>query len=112
MEKQLSQKEKVVFIVLFIFTTIVIVVTTYFKFFWHSYEGFTLHIIPFLFRICACVFLVLIFTRKRKAKPKAPKQKNMVNILDSLEKIAALKEQGILTEEEFEAKKQELMSQM
>lgn len=40
------------------------------------------------------------------------KKKNALSVIDRLDKFAQLKEQGILTEEEFEAKKQELMSQM
>lgn len=63
--------------------------------------------------ICLNGFLVsAIHNKEIQANPTAPKQKNMLRCLDSLEKFAALKEQGILTEEEFEAKKQELMSQM
>lgn len=63
--------------------------------------------------ICLTGFLVsAIHNKEIQANPTAPKQKNMLRCLDSLEKFAALKEQGILTEEEFEAKKQELMSQM
>lgn len=45
------------------------------------------------------------------SKDKKPK-KNLMLALETLEKFADLKERGILTEEEFEAKKRELTSQM
>ena len=40
------------------------------------------------------------------------KKANIVSVVNQLEKFAQLKEDGILTTEEFEAKKQELMNQM
>lgn len=45
-------------------------------------------------------------------KPLKSNSKQAVAVLETLEKYAALKEQGILTNEEFEEKKQNLMSQL
>jgi hypothetical protein len=46
------------------------------------------------------------------AAPTTPQQPPVIDIPEQIEKLAKPKEQGILTEDEFQSKKQELLSRL
>jgi len=58
--------------------------------------------------VCVALFLVTVLAARQPQQPQAAS----IDVTEQIKKLGELRDQGLLTEQEFDSKKQELLARM